>query len=495
MVRSLLAALAAALVLAPAAHAADYTVTSFDGTPISAHWFPTGPTAPTVLMGPGWGGSGDVDEAPGGAIARFRGAGYNVLTWDPRGFGTSGGTAQVDSADFEGRDVQALLDWIATRPEAQLDGPGDPRAGMAGGSYGGGIQLVTAAIDKRVDAITPQIAWHSLETSLYQDSIVKLGWSGLLYLAAANARLDPHIKSAYDQGRATGALDADTRSWFAARGPGPLVDRISAPTLFVQGTVDTLFPLDEAVKNYRILRGKKVPTKLLWYCGGHGVCLSEQPAPDRVNNAVLAWLNRYVKGDQSVDTGARFDGDRPARHGLHRAGLPAAAGPAADRPRQGCAAAQGGGRRRTHEEGDRADRRHHPRPRDQRRRRAPARRSPRHADRRRAATHARLPRNDDGPPGPAPARLRPARRHADRARARQPDHPDHREARRPAPHGHAGAGDRGAHAARPRRDHAPAGRRARRPTRSRSSAGASASGRSRCGSPSPVASPPRASGP
>ena len=308
MVRSLLAALAAALVLAPAAHAADYTVTSFDGTPISAHWFPTGPTAPTVLMGPGWGGSGDVNEAPGGAIARFRGAGYNVLTWDPRGFGTSGGTAQVDSADFEGRDVQALLDWIATRPEAQLDGPGDPRAGMAGGSYGGGIQLVTAAIDKRVDAITPQIAWHSLETSLYQDSIVKLGWSGLLYLAAANARLDPHIKSAYDQGRATGALDADTRSWFAARGPGPLVDRISAPTLFVQGTVDTLFPLDEAVKNYRILRGKKVPTKLLWYCGGHGVCLTGQPAPDRVNNAVLAWLNRYVKGDQSVDTGARFDG-------------------------------------------------------------------------------------------------------------------------------------------------------------------------------------------
>ena len=90
MIRSLLAALAAALVLAPAAHAADYTVTSFDGTPIAAHWFPTGPTAPTVLMGPGWGASGDVNEAPGGAIARFRGAGYNVLTWDPRGFGSSG---------------------------------------------------------------------------------------------------------------------------------------------------------------------------------------------------------------------------------------------------------------------------------------------------------------------------------------------------------------------------------------------------------------------
>ena len=80
--RSLPAAVAAALMLAPAAHAADYTVTSFDGTPITAHWFPLagGSPAPTVLMGPGWGGTGDVNEAPGGPIARFRGAGYSLLT-------------------------------------------------------------------------------------------------------------------------------------------------------------------------------------------------------------------------------------------------------------------------------------------------------------------------------------------------------------------------------------------------------------------------------
>ena len=33
---------------------------------------------------------------------------------------------------------------------------------MVGASYGGGIQLVTAAIDNRIDAIVPTIAWHAL---------------------------------------------------------------------------------------------------------------------------------------------------------------------------------------------------------------------------------------------------------------------------------------------------------------------------------------------
>ena len=46
-----------------------------------------------------------------------------MLTWDARGFGGSGGQVEVDSTDFEGRDVQALIDYVARQPEAQLDAP------------------------------------------------------------------------------------------------------------------------------------------------------------------------------------------------------------------------------------------------------------------------------------------------------------------------------------------------------------------------------------
>ena len=59
---------------------------------------------------------------------------------------------------------------------------------MTGGSYGGGIQLSTAGIDRRIDAIVPVVAWHSLETSLYKDRTFKQGWNSLLYsIGLANA--------------------------------------------------------------------------------------------------------------------------------------------------------------------------------------------------------------------------------------------------------------------------------------------------------------------
>ena len=82
---------------------ADRTMTSFDGAKIRLHWFPTpkateADPAPTVLEGPGWGQSGSVDDGKATSflgstsVHGLREAGYNVLTWDPRGFGKSTGT-------------------------------------------------------------------------------------------------------------------------------------------------------------------------------------------------------------------------------------------------------------------------------------------------------------------------------------------------------------------------------------------------------------------
>ena len=119
--------------LAPSAEARDATVRSFDQTAINMHFFPAtglaaGKRAPTVLVGPGWSQAGETDDSSsseelfgGVGVGALRGAGYNVLTWDPRGFGSSGGAVEVDSPDYEARDVSALIDWLARQPEAQLD--------------------------------------------------------------------------------------------------------------------------------------------------------------------------------------------------------------------------------------------------------------------------------------------------------------------------------------------------------------------------------------
>lgn len=295
----------------------DLDVTSFDGTRIRAHWFPLeGATedeaAPAILMGPGWGQPGDTNEGTTGllgaaSIGALRDSGFHVLTWDPRGFGASEGTAEVNSPDAEARDVGVLLDWVAAQPGVQLDGEGDPRSGMIGGSYGGGIQTVTAAVDCRVDALVPVMAWHSLETSLYKAETPKAGWANILNRVAATRPVDPHVESASTSMNETGTVAPEDIEWFVERGPGDLVEDITAPTLFIQGTVDTLFTLDEAITNYRALRDNDVPTAMLWYCGGHGTCLTSAHDAERVDTAALAWLDRYVKGDTGVDTGPRFD--------------------------------------------------------------------------------------------------------------------------------------------------------------------------------------------
>jgi ABC-2 type transport system ATP-binding protein len=345
-VRSCIAATALAFAsLAGTAQAEDIVVNSFDGTPIVAHWFPNpslaaGERAPVVLNGPGWSAPGENDPSTG-AIKRLHDQGYNVLTWDPRGFGTSGGEATINAPQVEGRDVRALISRMATEPEVQLDKKGDPRVGMTGGSYGGGIQLSTAGIDRRIDAIVPVVAWHSLETSLYKDRTFKQGWNTLLYgIGLANATngglgggpagvqtggLDPHITSAYTSAQSTGQLSAEDERWFRERGPGTgTISRIRAPTLLVGGTVDTLFPLDEDAKIYRLLRLRGTPVKMFWFCGGHGQCaegnggepgagldvgsiLGSGGGDPRLEAASAAWLARYLKGDESVDTGPGFE--------------------------------------------------------------------------------------------------------------------------------------------------------------------------------------------
>lgn len=298
-------------------------VTSFDLVQISTNFFPAsgllaGQTASTVLNGPGLGTAGNIDPAsetvvgdlvPG--LVPLREAGYNVVTWDPRGEFASGGVLQLDNPFFEGRDVQAILDWVATRPETLLDGPGDPVVGMVGGSYGGGIQLVVAGIDDRIEAIVPVIAWNSLNEALYPSEAFKTGWSTLLGLALleAEARINSEIYPAIIQGDLLGFLNETQQAILASSGPTVLVSSITAPTLLIQGTADGLFTLAQAVTNALLLEAAGTPVEMIWACGGHGVCLDplNPLQTPLLIDSTLAWLDKYVNGNELVPTGPRFE--------------------------------------------------------------------------------------------------------------------------------------------------------------------------------------------
>jgi ABC-2 type transport system ATP-binding protein len=352
-------------------------IISFDGTPIVYNLFePLHPAAGAVypiMEGPGWGSAGDTSPD-----SNLIAAGYAELTWDPRGFGQSGGVAEVDAPSAEGRDASALIDQVLTgRPEIVTDQcgrdgqprygndgrhcrPGEPVVGMTGGSYGGGIQFATAAFDRRVKAIVPVITWNNLDYSLWPNNVIKLGWGELLYgagLAEQGAEhgqgdvnqsaitsgnpssggdggmqtggYDPNIHYSEAMGAALGYPDRQTLYWFGQRsqavyGAGPSGHIGNIPTLLVQGTVDTLFNLNDAWANYREITGRypRLPVKLIAFCGGHVSCPTGA-APSGANysdtasksspvgagesastfdeNQTLDWFNHYLRGENRGD--------------------------------------------------------------------------------------------------------------------------------------------------------------------------------------------------
>jgi len=130
-------------------------------------YLPSRTPAPAIIMAHGFGGSKASVAADAQQSARD---GFVVLAYSARGFGASTGQIGLDSLDYEIPDARAIVDWLAEQPEVQLDGPGDPRVGVTGGSYGGALSLMLAGTDRRIDAVVPLITWNDLEQSLFPNA-------------------------------------------------------------------------------------------------------------------------------------------------------------------------------------------------------------------------------------------------------------------------------------------------------------------------------------
>ena len=172
---------------------------------------------------------------------------------------------------------------------------------MVGGSYGGGIQLTSAGIDSRIDAIAPGIAWNSLETALYPNNAFKTSWASLLLLSlvVSGSRIDPEIYAGIATGVLTGFLTPGQQNFLSENSPETVFKDVKIPTLFLQGTVDGLFTLQQALNNAEGL-ADDAPVKMIWYCGGHGDCLDldkDQQARQTtlLVDEQLAWMDEYVK--------------------------------------------------------------------------------------------------------------------------------------------------------------------------------------------------------
>jgi ABC-2 type transport system ATP-binding protein len=240
---------------------------------------------PLVLHSHGWGGSRTNDPT---AFGDWLDAGFGVLSFDQRGFGASGGEAHVEHPDFEGQDVQRLVDVVAELDWVAEERPGDPVLGAIGGSYGGGYQLVGAYTelrdrgDTRFDALAPEITWWDLRESLAPSRVARTAWITALYAAGAPAHT-AEVHRGFLYGAATGEwptgqtpLTPNLDWFFAKNGPawhaarGRLLD---IPMVFGQGTTDNLFNLNQGLKirDHGLTESARARSIFVAYNGGHAL--------------------------------------------------------------------------------------------------------------------------------------------------------------------------------------------------------------------------------
>ncbi|MFF4654933.1 alpha/beta fold hydrolase [Streptomyces sp. NPDC001381] len=256
---------------------------------------------PAVLLGHGFGGTKDDLRQQAEDLARD---GYAVLTWSARGFGRSTGKIGLNDPEGEVADVSRLIDWLAGQPLVQLDEKGDPRVGVAGGSYGGAISLLAAGYDDRVDAIAPSITYWNLADALFPDDVFKKLWTGIFFNTAGGCdKFEPALCAMYNRVAESGTPDAAARELLEERSPSAVADRIKVPTLLVQGQADSLFTLAQADAAAKAIRANGAPVDVDWIAGGHDGGNLET---SRVQARVTTWFDRYLKGDKGVDTGPAF---------------------------------------------------------------------------------------------------------------------------------------------------------------------------------------------
>ncbi|MFJ4573164.1 alpha/beta fold hydrolase [Streptomyces sp. NPDC088846] len=286
----------------PAVHRQDRMM-RVDGVSLDTSYFTTGGTErrPAVLIGHGFGGSKNDVRAQAEQLAA---TGYAVLTWSARGFGKSGGEISLNAPDREVEDVSRLIDWLADRPEVELDAGGDPRVGVTGASYGGAVSLLAAGYDRRVDAIAPQITYWNLADALFPDGVFKKLWAGIFVTTGGGCqKFEKRLCAMYERVAVSGKPDAAARALLTERSPSAVADRIKVPALIVQGQSDSLFPLGQADAMARAISGNGAPVAVDWIAGGHD---GGDLETDRVRQRIGRWFDRYLKDDKGADTGPGF---------------------------------------------------------------------------------------------------------------------------------------------------------------------------------------------
>lgn len=240
-----------------------------DKTPLVGWWIPAAvadPTrnAPTIVMCHGQTGSMDGDTKQ---MIPLHQAGFNVLMFDFRAHGRSGGTQQTMGM-YERDDLLGALDYLERTH-------GIERVGVLGFSMGAAVALITAAVSDRIAAIVADSSFarfkNTLARHLQQAGVpsFRLAWHIAAWaLVAAAVKTEGRI----DQ--------VDVRLW---------TPHVRCPTLFIHGGADPLVTMDEVHE----MAARCAGPYEVWVVegAGHGGAFADNP--DVYNERVIEWFRKY----------------------------------------------------------------------------------------------------------------------------------------------------------------------------------------------------------
>lgn len=321
--------------------------------------------APAILTTHGFGNDKGVPEQRANA-AFLASHGYVVMSYTSQGFGASSSCIALDGLDYDVKNASSLIDVLTEMDIVAKEAPGDPQIGMLGGSYGGGLLALVGGTDDRVDALAIGRTWHSLQFSLdpnnwiadpataynldnYEQGVFKREWTSLFFAlgvaapAQGTGGCDPVTQQLEFPGavpcpgyipgiceinamlEATGDSTETGRAIIARSSFQQVIDDLTTPTMFLQGLPDTLFTPTEATAGFTALQERGVDTAMIWHSGGHGGYQAldgeaeayggqydETPesqarfAASYLPRRTLQWMDKYVRGQDELDTGPAF---------------------------------------------------------------------------------------------------------------------------------------------------------------------------------------------
>ena len=242
----------------------------------------SGQSAPLIIATHGFGGFrakrplsiyGKAMLTGQAAVAAWK-AGYWVVFYDQRGWGQSDGRVHMMDPEYEVADLSQVIDWsLSHLPGIQRLPDGDPAIGMIGESYGAGVQTLAAFSEPRLKALVPLTGWYDMN-SLAPNGEFRTAWGAVLFGAGG-------ISSGFDIGEMfvapwnsafDGTVSRDMQDMMYARSPASFCDQGLSPhadALFIQGFSDTIFPFQEAEKNYDCWQERGRDARLLGIQGGH----------------------------------------------------------------------------------------------------------------------------------------------------------------------------------------------------------------------------------